>query len=228
MNELDRIKNAYERRARQGLKTWSLFEPGHLFIHLQRQRALVQLLRQAGLQNLNSLSICEVGCGNGDVLREFVLLGAEPENLHGVDLLEDRIEDAQRLSPNIDFRCGNAQHLPFENDSFDLVLSFTVFTSILDAGLREAVAKEILRILKPDGAVIWYDYFVENPNNPDVQKVPPKEIRRLFPGCDISLQKTTLAPPLARWAAKLSWELAVMLETIPLLRTHLLGTIRKT
>jgi ubiquinone/menaquinone biosynthesis C-methylase UbiE len=63
--------------------------------------------------------------------------GARPENLYGIDLLDERIEEAKRLSPNIDFRCGNAEELPYEDGLFDIVIQFTVFTSILDRSGNE-------------------------------------------------------------------------------------------
>jgi len=55
------------------------------------------------------------------------------------------------LSSNIDFRCGNAEELPYEDESFDIVMQFTVFTSILDNEMKIRIAKEMLRVLKPKG-----------------------------------------------------------------------------
>jgi len=55
-----------------------------------------------------------------------------PENLFGIDLLSDRIEIAKKISPNIDFQCGDASNIPFEDESFDIAMQNTVFTSILN------------------------------------------------------------------------------------------------
>lgn len=84
------------------------------------------------------------------------------------------------LSPNIDFRCGNAEELPYEDGSFDIVMQFTVFTSILNPQMKQNIAKEMLRVLKDDGIILWYDYFVSKPTNPDVKGVGRREIERLF------------------------------------------------
>jgi ribosomal protein S18 acetylase RimI-like enzyme len=60
-----------------------------------------------------------------------------------------------------------------------------------------------------------------------VRGVAKHEIRELFPRCAIDLKRITLAPPLAR-AVSPHWSMLYhLLATIPLLRTHYLGTIRK-
>jgi SAM-dependent methyltransferase len=161
------------------------------------------------------------------VLREFIKYGARPENLYGIDLLPDRIEEAKRLSPNIKFTCGNAEDLPYEDNFFDMTLCFTVFSSILDRIMRQNIAREMLRALKPEGMVLWYDYHVNNPKTPDVRGVKKREIHELFPDCEIHLRRITLAPPIARALAPFSTVLCQLLEKIPLLRTHYLGVIRK-
>ena len=160
-------------------------------------------------------------------MRRFLDYGALPENLSGIDLLPDRINRGRQLSSNLDLRTGNAEHLPYDDGSFDMVSVFTVFTSILDMRMKQRVAKEMLRVLTDGGVILWYDYQVNSPGNRDVRGVGKKEIRDLFPTCDIHLRKTTLAPPLARLIVPLSWMLASMLEKIPLLRTHYLGVIHK-
>jgi hypothetical protein len=78
------------------------------------------------------------------------------------------------------------------------VLQSTVFTSILDVAMKQAVAGELLRVVKLKGLILWYDYHRNNPWNKDVRGVKSWEIHRLFPGCRITLQRVTLAPPLTR------------------------------
>ena len=47
----------------------------------------------------------------------------------------------------------------------------TVFSSTLDRRMRQNIAREMLRVLKPEGIVLWYDYHVNNSRNPDVRGV---------------------------------------------------------
>jgi hypothetical protein len=85
----------------------------------------------------------------------------------------------------------------------------------------------MLRVLKPDGVVVWYDFLFDNPRNANVRGVNAGEIRRLFAGCRLDLRRITLAPPLARRIVPLSWSLARFLEHLRILNTHYLSVIRK-
>jgi SAM-dependent methyltransferase len=146
-----------------------------------------------------------------------------------VDLLPDRVDEARQNSPaGVTILCGNAAQLDFPDDTFDLVIQSTVFTSILDAALRQAVAAEMVRLVRPGGLILWYDYYFDNPSNPDVRGVRKSEIRGLFPQCSIDLRRVTLAPPLARALAPYSTLACHCLEAFPFLRTHYLGAIRRT
>jgi len=104
-DELIRIKKAYERRKKEvPVHLYSYFNPAALFISQQREKDLINLLTQYHFNALSDKRILDTGCGSGGFLRELLRLGASPENLHGIDLLPDRIETALHISPNIDFR----------------------------------------------------------------------------------------------------------------------------
>ena len=190
---------------------------------------MLALLSRYGFADLQSKTILDVGCGTGHWLRDFIKWGARPENVIGIDLLSDRVIRARRLCPPaVHIQCASAAELPFANGTFDLVLQSTVFTSILDFDLKRRVATEMMRVVKPEGFILWYDYHVNNPWNDDVRGLKRKEMNRLFLSCRIELWRITLAPPLARWIAPRCWLLACLLEKIPLLCTHYLGVIRKS
>jgi len=173
-------------------------------------------------------SILEVGCGKGGWLADFVKWGARAQDVTGVDLLRDRLAEAQRRCPQgVCVGCGTGAALPFPPETFDVVLQATMFTSILDPGLRRQVAAEMLRVVRREGLVLWYDFHVNNPRNPDVRSVTKAEIRQLFPATHIELHGVTLAPPLARLLVPRSWVAGYLLGWIPLLCTHYLGVIRK-
>jgi ubiquinone/menaquinone biosynthesis C-methylase UbiE len=226
MNEEDRIRLAYSRRV-DDEAIYSLFDSGQLFISQGLERELIKVLRQHGLPPLHHKKVLDIGCGIGWPLRKLVSLGAGPENLCGIDLRPGIVEEAKKISPNMDFRCGNAESLPYEDGSFDLVLQFTMFTSILDYGMKVNVAKEMLRVVKPHGIILWYDYFVSKPGNPDVKGIGKKEIIGLFPNCLLDFNRVILAPPIARAVAPYSFLVCYLLVKVPWLRTHYLAVIRK-
>jgi len=224
-----RIAAVYARRAAPAkANRYSFFQRDYLLTLQQRERRVLRVLEREGFQPLEEKRILEVGCGGGQWIRDLIRWGARPENLTGIDLLPDCIAEANVLCPaHVTLRCASAADLGFRDGRFDLVLQSTVFTSILDDRLKRRIAMEMLRVLKPAGMILWYDFLVNNPWNPNVRGVKRSEIRRLFAGCRIRLTRITLAPPIARRLARWAWPLCCLLEKIPLLCTHYLGVIRK-
>jgi ubiquinone/menaquinone biosynthesis C-methylase UbiE len=139
----------------------------------------------------------------------------------------ERSEQAMKILPKADLRIGDAATLPWANDSFQLVIASTVFTSILDTQVRHLVADEITRVLSPRGALLWYDFAVNNPRNTNVRKVDRKELGELFPLLKGSMKSLTLVPFLTRLLAPNAWPLAAFLDAVPLLHTHLMAVLVK-
>ena len=222
-----RIRVAYAKR-QQADARYSWFNPGYLFIMQERERRLLTLLRRHGVASFSTKKILSVGCGNGGWLREFIKWGAQPEHIIGIDLLPERVATARQSCPAaVTVLCGNAAQLAFPDATFDLVCQSLVFTSILDHGMKQQIAAEMLRVVKREGLILWYDFHVNNPRNPDVLGVKKREIFRLFPGCQIQLRPITLPPPLVRLLAPYSWLACYVLARIPFLCTHYLGVIQK-
>jgi SAM-dependent methyltransferase len=221
-----RIRAAYAARTID--ERYSCFNNAHLLSLQQRERVLLAALKRHGIRSLASTSVLEIGCGNGHWLREFIKWGARPEHLTGIDLMADRVAEARHLSPpDVKTTVGSAIRLNESAGSVDIVLQSMVFTSILESSVRMQVAQEMLRVLKPDGLIIWYDYHVNSPGNREVRGVSRREIRRLFPSCRIELRRVTLVAPFARQIAPRFPSLSVLCGAIPWLCTHYLGIIRK-
>lgn len=223
-----RVRAAYARREpkiQSGL--YARTNPFELCIQHEREFRMMLLLRDAGLGSLDSKRVLDVGCGSGSTLRLLLEYGAQPANLFGIDLLEDRIERARALNPQMNFRCSNATRIPFPDGAFDLVIQFMSFSAILDAGFRAAVAREIQRVLAPDGKFLWYDFMFDNPKNPDVMGMKRREIRRLFPGYRMVGRRMILAPPLGRIVARISYPVYHLLAQIRPLCTHYLCILEK-
>ena len=224
--EESRIQAAYAKR--HSGKLYSRFNPACLFMVQEREQRFLKLLSQYECEDLETRKILEIGCGTGDLLRDLVRWGANPENVTGVDVLPDRVSEATRLCPpGMRIQQGNAAKLDLRNDYFDVVVQATVFTSVLDLRIKKEIASEMCRVLKPDGLILWYDFHTSNPSNPDVKGVKSREINALFPRCEIRLQRITLAPPLTRLLAPYSWLACYILSRIPWLCTHYIGVIRK-
>ncbi len=226
--DIQRLREEYAARKRDAKKQnlYAEHNPAHQFSIKNRTAALQSLLKKHQLEDLSGKRILEMGCGSGGVLREICALGADESRLVGVDLLMDSLRSARtRLSDGV-LLCADGQSLPFPAASFDLALQFTAFSSILDPGTRQRMAAEMLRLLKPAGALIWYDFWW-NPLNKQTKGIGLSEIRTLFPGCVLDSLKITLAPPLARLLLPRFGRPAACLERMRLLNTHYLVILRR-
>jgi len=221
-----RIKSAYQKTKPAGYYSW--FDPGNTFLVQERERLLLRRLRKHGFDSLTGSQILEIGCGSGHWLRKFIMWGASPSNLTGIELLPEPLSSACRLCPSsVTLHHMNGVALEFPDKSFDLVLQSMVFTSVLNEGMRHSMAQEMLRVVKKSGFIIWYDFFVDNPWNPDVRGVRKAEIKRLFPNCSIELERVSLVLPLAKLLAPWSWVACHLLSRLRFLNTHYLGVIYK-
>jgi ubiquinone/menaquinone biosynthesis C-methylase UbiE len=181
----------------------------------------------AGLLPLAGRRVLDVGSGSGGELAWLLELGARPADLVGVDLLSERVAAARRAYPEIDFRQANAERLEFGDGEFTLVLAITLFSSILDRGMASNVAAEIVRVLAPGGALLWYDVRYDSVSNRNVRAVTVARVRELFPSLQGELRTLTLLPPLARRLGPLTEGAYPLLSGFPPLRSHLVGLLRK-
>jgi ubiquinone/menaquinone biosynthesis C-methylase UbiE len=229
VDEIVRIREEYAARARTipaDFYAWHREEIQYWQAGVARVCA--RLLRESGASPIAEASIADIGCGNGQWLLEFLQWGAVAANLHGIDLLNERVSHARQRLAGTDLRCGDARNLPWPDSSFDLVTQFTMFSSILDLGMQTAVASEMMRVLRPGGRILWYDCRYSNRGfgaSPSVRGLNRDRIRNLFPGCSIQFASATLMPPLSRFVARHSWTLAAALESLRFTRTHLAAVI---
>jgi SAM-dependent methyltransferase len=227
--EAQRVAERYARRRGAEMATrYHPLQPDVWLARQARQRALIALLRRHAPRPLADLQVLEVGCGHGDNLLELLQLGFSPQHLQGNELLPDRAAAARaRLPMPTAVHAGDALALPLAEASLDIVYQSTVFSSLLDQAFQQRLAAAMWRWLRPGGAVLWYDFVFDNPRNPDVRGVPLARVRALFPAGRLHACRVTLAPPLARPAARVHPALWTLLNAVPWLRTHRLAWIEK-
>jgi SAM-dependent methyltransferase len=226
MNEPDAVAERYAKRGRSD--RYSPLRPDVWQTLHERQRVMLRRFAAHGITDLAPLWLTEVGCGSGGNLLELLRLGFRPEHLTGLELLPERHAEARLVLPaSTVVWLGDATQAPVEPASQDLVLQSTVFSSLLDPSFQQRLADAMWRWLKPGGAVLWYDFTVDNPRNPDVCGVPLSRVRALFPQGRVAARRVTLAPPLARAAVRVHPALYTALNALPLLRTHVLAWIEK-
>ncbi len=96
--------------------------------------------------------ILDVGFGNGGICIAFNQAGAVMSGLDVDQALKD-IADRHVAShgAHVDLRIYDGTNFPYDDDSFDAVVSFSVLEHVTDA---EKVISEMLRVLKPGGRIL--------------------------------------------------------------------------
>lgn len=97
--------------------------------------------------------ILDVGCGYGRILNELYENGFN--DLTGVDTAENMIKRGKREFPHLNLIANQDGKIPFNNNSFDVVILFGVLTCIFTDELQKEFLKEVKRVLKPQG-IIYY------------------------------------------------------------------------
>src|SRR5258708_703770 len=97
---------------------------------------------------LRAKRIVDVGCGLGMYVQQFRQFS---DDVYGVDIAPDKIARASEWLPNL--RVSPAEELPFDDESFDIILLNEVIEHVDDD--RRAI-NEAFRVLAPGGHIVVY------------------------------------------------------------------------
>ncbi len=129
-----------------------------------RRRYRSDVLSAAASEHMPSgAKVLDVGCGTGDNLRYLL---REEVSYFGIEYAENTARVARRiLGERAEIRTGSATSIPFDAQTFDLVLCIEVLEHIPD---DEGVCAEIARVLKTEAALIlslpyrhWFPSYVK-------------------------------------------------------------------
>lgn len=95
--------------------------------------------------------VLDVACGTGVVTRAVADRLAGHGRVVGLDLNPTMLAVAARVRPDIEWRQGDAEHLPYADGTFDLV---TCQASLMFFPSPVAALREMARVTRPDGAVV--------------------------------------------------------------------------
>lgn len=102
----------------------------------------------------------DVGCGTGELSR-LIASTASPRGLTGMDPSEQFVRYAEsQADRGIEYRLGDAQSLPFEDEAFDAAVSGLVLNFVPDPSKAVAEMRRVTRGGGTVGAYVW-DYSGE-------------------------------------------------------------------
>jgi ubiquinone/menaquinone biosynthesis C-methylase UbiE len=194
------------------------------YLHRTRDEALLGVLLRHGLETLAGLRVLELGCGNGSLLRSLIAYGATADRLIGIDPAFRRLRRA-RNTTGAAVAVADGALLPYRSEAFDIVFVFTALSSMVDQDVRLHAAHEALRVLRPNGLIVVYDFWT-NPFNASVRPVSPAELRHIFEPHAAEIERVTLAPPIVRLLGGRE-PLCRPLARLAFLQTHMLAAVVK-
>lgn len=199
--------------------------------HIRGRAATLELARAAGLDTHKH--VLDIGSGLGGTSR--CLAKEFGCTVTGIDLTDEYCRAAAMLSAKVglsdlvDYRQGDATHLPFDDGVFDVVWTEHVAMNIPD---KPRLYKEMNRVLKPGGTLAIYDVLA-GPSGPVLFPVPwartpdtsflvqPNELRKLLEDAGFTISDWSDTTEVARtWFVSLAEK--IRKEGFPPLGFHVL------
>jgi SAM-dependent methyltransferase len=119
---------------------------------------LVEIARKC-FDNINGINVLDIGSGIG--LTDHFLI-REFKNLFGVDIEEGILKKAAAYNPDVKYQIYDGKRLPFENNTMNIAFAMNVMHHV-PPEYWENFAKEMYRVLKPNGIAAVFEH---NPVNP--------------------------------------------------------------
>jgi ubiquinone/menaquinone biosynthesis C-methylase UbiE len=144
------------------------------------------------LKSATSPIVLDIGCGTGH--GASLIPGAAQYN--GIDLSSRMIEIAQERLPDAKFVHGNAESLPYEDESFDAIVSF--YGSLSHVANLEVAVREASRVLRPGGLIFAMLYSLRASGTkfgPGCDSlIANYHVRGLAEGAEIAIPARFLSP----------------------------------
>jgi tRNA (uracil-5-)-methyltransferase TRM9 len=102
-------------------------------------------------------TILDIGCGNGRNMKY------PNYNFYGVDNCSNFVKLAKQISPNV--YLADMTYLPFDDSSFDAIISIASFHHLSSPERREQALYEMYRVLKPNGKILMSIWSINQSHN---------------------------------------------------------------
>ena len=120
-----------------------------------RRKACERALEHVASENLR---ILDIACGTGEMIRcmrKRLKRHGFSADFYGLDCSEKMLEIAREKVPFAQLKVGNAEKIPFQEESFDLV---SVAFGLRNFSDREKAIEEMHRVLKEKGIILLLEF----------------------------------------------------------------------
>lgn len=154
--ELQELKNRWDNRAKnwdndlEDPSHYSNFENSYERTDLFTSRHIAQYLKTRGVKTLGKG--IDLGCGTGESTLKLIDVC---DYIYGIDISPKMITIARHKNLPVKFNVGNVLSLPFESNTFDILISRGIMISHIPFGSQQKALTEIGRVAKPESLIIF-------------------------------------------------------------------------
>jgi SAM-dependent methyltransferase len=178
-----------------------LRNPGTLLQNIAGEISFIRAARHMELEPATA-RLLDVGCGTGANLFQFFRLGFRARNTTAIDILPERVAQANELLSHCQISQADASAMPFSDADFDVVSESTMFAVLVEDAVRRAIANEMMRVTRPGGYLLLVDWRTPNPFSREYKALSRSELNSLFHVGSktklIGVFRGALVPPLGR------------------------------
>jgi SAM-dependent methyltransferase len=223
-NERSRVADIYRAYAASFRKrrSWSSDNPGNIAI----REELTDAISAVAPELRGARRILDIGCGSGWFLEHLTERADVHAELHGLEILPQRVEAARRRVPAAVVEVGDLRSLAYPDGQFDVVSMFTVLSSLADDADVVQAVREAGRVTAPAGVLVIWEPRLPNPLNRSTLLIRGAILRSALPEAQIESRTLTVLPPLARRLGRATKHTYPRLARLPPLRSHRLWSVR--
>lgn len=162
-NKLNEIKNEW--KDKWNFNSWAKSydedvkkDTGELKIYKNYDLILQSVYDLVEALDRKNSNILEIGVGTGNLASKFL---KNNYNIIGIDQSREMLSVAKEKYPSLKVRLGEFLKIPYDNNSFDIIISTYAFHHLNEEEKCIAI-EEIIRVLKDDGVIIIGDLMFES------------------------------------------------------------------